>query len=234
MATSTDARAAKERKQKIFVAVGGLLLVGLLALQLPKLLGGSDSAAAPPAETTTVGEAPAPGTPAPTTVSVALVDTDRPLAPGPGQLGSFGAFASKDPFVQQVRQRAPAPVTPAPAPATPKKPKAVAPTKDFSAEKKASAAGTTVVSVNGVRYGLEPGAKFPTADPVFVLVSVQPDAKTAVVGVPGGKLQNGSRTTKLEAGKPIVLVNTTTKTRYRLVLVTVGAATAAAPAGRTR
>ncbi len=69
-----EARAARERKQKIFVAVGGLFLVALLALQLPKLLGGSggDAAAAP---TTTVAAAPAtpgaaPGTtPAPAPVA---------------------------------------------------------------------------------------------------------------------------------------------------------------------
>jgi len=38
-----EERAARERKQKIFVVVGGLLLVALLAFQLPKLLGGSSS-----------------------------------------------------------------------------------------------------------------------------------------------------------------------------------------------
>ncbi len=49
-------RAARERKQKIFVAVGGLLLVALLAIQLPKLLGGSSTTeAAATAETTTDG-----------------------------------------------------------------------------------------------------------------------------------------------------------------------------------
>ena len=42
-AMTPEARAARERKQKIFVVAGGLLLVALLAIQLPKLLGGSSS-----------------------------------------------------------------------------------------------------------------------------------------------------------------------------------------------
>ena len=80
----------------------------------------------------------------------------------------------------------------------------------------------TVISVNGARQALEPGAVFPAADPVFVLVAENPKAKTVIVGVAGGAYANGARTTKLEVGKPLVLVNTTTGARYRLVLVAVG------------
>jgi hypothetical protein len=222
-----EARAARERKQKIFVAIGGLILVALLAFQLPKLLGGSGSPTATPAEeTTTVEGETAPGAPAPTATPVALVDTDRALAPGPGQLRSFSGFRSKDPFVQQVVQPAPEPTPTAPV-AKRATPKVKTPSKDFSAAKKAKAAAVTVISVNGVRHALRRGTKFPTADPVFVLVSVQPGAKTAVVGIPGGKYENGSRTTKLQVGKPLLLVNTKTKTRYRLVLVRVGKAATA-------
>ncbi len=49
---SPEARAARERKQKIFVAIGGVVLLALLAFQLPKLLGGSEPTAAPAATTT--------------------------------------------------------------------------------------------------------------------------------------------------------------------------------------
>ena len=219
-----EARAARERKQKIFVAVGGLFLLALLAFQLPKLMGGGSSAASTTTTTTSTtpgSPAPeAPGTPTPGATPVALVDTDRALPVGVDQLRSFSSFRVKDPFVQQVVEPEPAPVRTAPAQPAKSKPKT--PSKDFSAGSKANAAAT-VISVNGVRYALEPGAKFPTADPVLVLVSVRPGAKTAVVGVPGGKYENGSKTTKLEVGKPLVLVNTTTKSRYRLVLVKVGA-----------
>jgi hypothetical protein len=226
-----EARAARERKQKIFVVAGGLVLLLLMAIQLPKLMGGSGSSAASTTqETTAPGDVTTPGAPTPpgTTpgtkpgaVPVALVDTDRPLPLEPGQLRSFSGFKMKDPFVQQVVQPEPEPVRAT----TPKraKKKTQAPSKDFSAAKKATAPGVTVVAVNGVRHALEPGGKFPAASPVFVLVSVKPAAKTAVVGVLGGKYANGSRTTTLEVGKPLVLVNTKTKSRYRVVLVRVPA-----------
>ena len=94
-----EARAARERKQKIFVVVGGLFLLAMLAFQLPKLLGGSSPAEAAPTttETTTL-----PGQSTPTGATpVALVDTS---AGGDGRERSRRSrvFASKDPFVQQV------------------------------------------------------------------------------------------------------------------------------------
>ena len=88
----------------------------------------------------------------------------------------------------------------------------------------------TVISVNGARQTLEPGVAFPAADPVFVLVAEQPDAKTVVIGVAGGEYKSGDRTTKLKVGKPLVLVNTATGARYRLVLVAVGNGGASSPA----
>jgi hypothetical protein len=91
----------------------------------------------------------------------------------------------------------------------------------------------TVISVNGARQTLVPGAAFPAADPVFVLVAEQPGAKSVVVGVAGGAYASGDRTTKLRVGKPLVLVNTATGARYRLVLVAVGNGTATAQ-GPTR
>jgi hypothetical protein len=63
---------------------------------------------------------------------------------------------------------------------------------------------------------------FPTSDPVFVLVSEQPEAKSVVVGVVGGAYAGGSKTTKLKVGKPLTLVNTTTGAKYRISLVSVG------------
>jgi hypothetical protein len=223
-----EARAARERKQKIFVVAGGLVLLLLMAIQLPKLMGGSGTSTTSTTtlETTAPGGETTPGdpaTPTPTPVStpVALVDTDRPLPLQAGQLRSFSGYRMKDPFVQQVVQPDPEPAPTAPKKAA--KPKSTTPSKDFSAGKNVRGGAITVISVNGVRHALQPGGKFPAAQPVFVLVSVKPAAKTAVVGVPGGKYENGSRTTKLEVGKPLVLVNSKTKTRYRLLLVRVPA-----------
>ena len=69
-AMTPEARAARERKQKIFVVVGGLLLVGLLAIQLPKLLGGSSTPeAASSTETTATAQ--------PSSTPVALAGSGR-------------------------------------------------------------------------------------------------------------------------------------------------------------
>jgi len=217
-------RAARERKQKIFVAVGGVLLLALLAFQLPKLLGGTEtSSAAPTGETTTVGADSTPVT-TPSQPAV-LLDTDRPHAPDPGKLRSFSVFAQKDPFEQQV-DNSPTAETPAPTGGGAGAGASQPPTKGFNPNQK-PAATMTVISVNGARQALTPGSAFPAANPVFVLVAEQPKAKSVVIGVAGGSYSSGAKTTKLRVGKPLVLVNTTTRARYRLVLVVVGAGDAA-------
>jgi hypothetical protein len=242
MAT-VNARAARERKQKIFVAVGGLFLLALLAIQLPKLLGGSEPTAAPSTETTiTVDGEAVPPVDTAVPVAVRLTDTDRPVAAGPGQLRSFSTFSRKDPFVQQL-------VSPEPAeggggdggeaagngepPGAGAKSPENTPSKGFTVGG-ATAAAVTVISVNGARQTLVPGAAFPAADPVFVLVAEQPGAKTVVIGVAGGAYASGDRTTRLKVGKPLMLVNTATGARYRLVLVAVGNGTATTAQGPTR
>jgi len=209
-------RAARERKQKIIVVVGGILLLGLLAFQLPKLLGGSSSPPVAAAEETTL-----PGgltTLAPTrAIPVALVDTDRRLV-DPGKLSSFSVFAAKDPFIQQVTNEPAGQASGGGG--TPTGNTAKTPQKGFSVV--GSAATVTIISVNGARQALEPGAAFPASDPVFVLVAEKPNAKTALIGVAGGSYANGAKATKLTIGKPLTLVNTTTGARYRVVLIAVG------------
>lgn len=245
MATTANARAARERKQKIFVAVGAVVLLALLAIQLPKLLGGSaTTTATPETETTIVGETtPAPS---PTATPVSLPDTDRPLPVGDGQFRSFSAFDRKDPFIQQIAS-----------PDSPSAGSGIDSTdsssgggggggsgdgdgKETGPGKPSSQgftvggtqqAAVTVISVNGSRQTLSAGSAFPATDPVFVLIGENVKAKTVVVGVVGGAYANGSRTTKLRIGKPLVLVNTTTGARYRLVLVSVGTGAAVPAAG---
>jgi hypothetical protein len=205
----------------------------LLAFQLPKLLGGSDSTAAGTTTTDTTvvdGTTPPVDTAVPT--SIALVDTDRPLAPGPGQLRTFGTFTRKDPFKQQLVSpepsegggggTAPAGGKPGDDRKTPE-----APSRGFTVGGTA-ALRVTVISVNGARQTLAPGMAFPRRDPVFVLVSEHPGSKSVVVSVAGGAYANGDRATKLRVGRPLVLVNTATGARYRLVLVAVGNGTASA------
>lgn len=223
-------RAARERKQKIFVVVGGLVLVGLLAIQLPRLLGGSASESAAPVTTDTTGgtvtETTPPERSAP--VPIGLSDTDRPLAASPGQLPSFELFSPKDPFVQQVDTGmfgAPGAGEQPPAGGTQGEGKGSTGSTEGSPTGftvGGASASVTVISVNGARQALVPGAAFPAANPVFVLVAEQPEKRTVTIGIAGGAYANGSRTTKLKMGKKLVLVNTTTGARYKLVLVSVG------------
>lgn len=214
-----EARAARERKQKIFVLVGGVLLLAMLAFQLPRLLGGSEdpTAAAAPVEGTSQ-----PGQPGVAT-SVVLAGTSGGRPAVPGKLWSFGVFKKKNPFVQLVvTDDTP---TGAAAQAENGEKKAGAgggDSKGFSLGDKPAAPAVTIVSVNGARQTLEPGATFPASDPVFVLVAEQPGAKSVVIGVVGGAYSGGSRTTKLTVGKPLTLVNTTTGAKYKVKLVSVG------------
>ncbi|MEP7224871.1 MAG: hypothetical protein ABI783_07930 [Actinomycetota bacterium] len=221
----TPERSARERKQKIVVVVGGILLLGLIAFQLPRLLGGASAPAAAPVQETSFASDPTQAAPRATNVS--LTDTDRRVGRAPGQLSSFTEFSRKDPFVQQV--------VPATAVggaqdgmSTGKTKAANAPTKKFTVGGSPGAA-MTIISVNGARQALDPGAAFPAADPVFVLVAEQPAAESAVIGIAGGAYASGAKTTKLRVGKPLTLVNTTTGARYRIVLVAVGNGDNAAP-----
>jgi len=223
-----EARAAKERKQKIFVVVGGLFLVALLAFQLPKLLGGSSS---PEAAATTTETAAAAGQPA-----VGATPTPTPVASGApvaaaGKITSFGVFSTKDPFVQQA-------VTPPPGTDTGAKGETATggkgepgttPATGFTTAPAGPAA--TVISVNGARQILDQGKRFPKSDPLFVLVGTSPKAKTAKIGIAGGAYSSGSKTTTLKVGKPLTLVNTATGAKYKIVLVAVGTGESAAKPG---
>ena len=97
---------------------------------------------------------------------------------------------------------------------------------------KTTAAAVTIVTVNGARQVLEPGMKFPAADPLFVLVAEKPGSKSVVVGIVGGAYSGGAKTTTLKTGKPITLVNTTTGARYKISLVSVGSGDGGAEAAQ--
>jgi hypothetical protein len=212
-----EARAARERKQKIFVVVGGIFLLVMLAIQLPRLLGESGGPTA--SATPLVQETSAPGSPAPVAFTAPNSATPTPR----GKLSSLDSFEKKDPFVQLV-VTGDAPVDGA-SPAGGEKKKAETgggkPT-GFSFGEKTAARAVTIVSVNGSRETLQPGATFPASDPVFVLLAEQPTSKSVVFGVVGGAYQGGSKKAKLTVGKPLTLVNTATGAKYKVRLVSVG------------
>jgi hypothetical protein len=125
MATKTkkqDEQAARERKQKIFLVVGGVAFVALAIFQGPKLWKQLHPKPAPRpvvAAATGVPGAAIAGAPASTPVTAAaiaarapksaqtqlagvVIVTEQPAEAGEGQLDSFSRFSAKDPFVQQV------------------------------------------------------------------------------------------------------------------------------------
>jgi hypothetical protein len=226
---SPEERAARERKQKIFVVAGGLFLVALLAIQLPKLLGGSSSESTAAAETTTpVAAAQAVATAA---GGAPVVSISPPTTGASEKLTSLSMFARKDPFVQQqvVGDAALGPAAETAKPGVTKSGGKTGPaTKAFTTG--AAGAAVTIVTVNGARQVLEPGMKFPAADPIFVLVAENPGSKSVVVGVAGGAYAGGATKTKLRVGHPLTLVNTTTDARYKISLVSVGSGQPAAQA----
>jgi len=227
---SPEARAARERKQKIFVVVGGLLLLALLAFQLPKLLGGSSSPEAAATETTSTVPGQATGAPAgistPPVVGSTTPSGQATTVAATSKLSSFSAFRPKDPFVQQVVTGtgvagADSPVALGDAAKASKRAKGAGAATKFSTAARAGASAT-IVTVNGARQVVEPGMRFPAADPLFVLVAEKPGAKAIVIGIVGGAYSGGQRATTLKVGKPLTLVNTTTGARYKISLVSVG------------
>src|SRR5262249_14712143 len=113
---------AKAKRQKMIAAAGGVLLLGLLAFQVPRTMkmlkqnhGTSSSSSSATSTTAAAGSAP-PAPPRPgrsaacrgsgrsrhETAADGVNDPSNPLPPAAGQLVSFSKFKGKDPFHQQI------------------------------------------------------------------------------------------------------------------------------------
>ena len=228
MAKKFDAK-AKAKRTKIIAAVLGVVLLGVLAWQIPSLMKTlnkkppPNAAPAPPPPVTggPPPVAPPPGAPAapaaPPAGSATLIDSDPSPQAASGQLLSFDRFTSKDPFVQQGTLKSASGPAPAPAknPPPPPAPPPPPPPPPSGAARYTSAR----ISVNGEAEKVAVGATFPASDPVFRLVSVT--KSTAKVAIAGGSLSTGDGAVKLTKGKKLTLMNTADGTRYELVLVSV-------------
>jgi hypothetical protein len=230
---------AKAKRQKVIAAIGGVILLGLLAFQLPRTLNATASASQPapaattPAVTPVAGASATSGTAAATSVD-GLTDPGTAVTPQSGQLLAFSRFRSKDPFVQQLALDC-----------------ATGQGGDCSSgtgttrtgsgsggsgggatgATGASGAGVTqppvsppakptsaLISVNGSSETVAVGAQFPASSPVFVLVSLK--ASSAKVAIAGGSLQGGGTAT-LKKGRTLTLMNTADGARYVLRLISV-------------
>jgi len=223
MAKKFDAK-AKAKRQKIIAAIGGVILIAVLAYQVPslmKMMNKKPPVSAAPVTPAPVAPVPGavPGTPVSTPVlpGGTLSDSDPAAQAASGQLLSFDRFSSKDPFIQQANAvEAPAapatPKTAPPPPPPPPPPPAASGPSGQSSGKRASAQ----ISVNGETEPVSARATFPAADPVFQLLSVT--RTTAKIGISGGSLSTGTTVT-LTKGKKLTLMNTADGTRYELRLV---------------
>jgi hypothetical protein len=226
-----DLRVAKDKKMKKVAAALAVLLAVVLAFEVPKVLNHGSSAPAT-AATTTDGTAPA--TAAPTTTpagtaaaaatpvaSTKLPNSDTLPKVGKAQLFSFGHFASKDPFVQQVAatpsaQQSGSGQSSGTSAATASTGTAAAVTHQRSTRVLA-AAGAARISINGRVQVVRVGASFPSANPLFRLVSVSHGV--ARIGIASGSYSSGARTVSLGAGRSVTLVDTADGVRYQLRLL---------------
>jgi hypothetical protein len=223
------------QRQIVILAVGGVVLGGLLLFQVPRTLERLNPPAATPTQATQT--APAPATARPDAAPATPV---LPLAtPSPSRrLPALSRFKSKDPFVQQVDPDAapasaapPAPAAPAPAPSPPAAPARAAsppaaatpaPSKPEATTEAArprftvASSASATISVNGVTEKVTVSRTFPRKDPVFRLVSLSENA--AKIGIAGGTLTGGSQTVTLTKGEPLTLLNTVDGKRYKLEL----------------
>jgi hypothetical protein len=246
MAKKIDPK-AKAKRQKIYAGIGGVILLAVLAFQVPrtlKMMHPADASSSSPAPATTPASTPTPisapslsgGNAAAASAAPGgdgITDPDAVPLPQSGQLLAFGLFRSKDPFVQQLNLNG------ATGPAGPVS--AGGPTGASGPAAGSSGAGgggstttstpastpappatpltTAVISVNGAPESVQVGGTFPTADPYFKLVSLT--KKGAKISIAGGTLDNGAPTVTLTKNKALTLMNTADGTRYVLRLVSV-------------
>jgi len=250
-----DPLKAKQKKQKIVAGVLGVLFLGLLAFQVPRVMKQLNPKSPPTASaSTTTTAAPPPGTPilaAPTlqggeqASAATPTDSTGSLASGgvpqvqDGQLASFSRFASKDPFAQQLSDEKPSSSGSSSSGSTSGRSTSPGSTSSGSGTSggtgNAPGPGSAVISVNGTLYTVPTGTDFPQATatdssivPLFRLVSLT--AHTAKVSIAGGSYATGAAAITLRENKPVTLMNTADGTRYVLILKPLGTDV---PAGKT-
>jgi uncharacterized membrane protein YgcG len=231
---NVDPLKAKQKKQKIIAAVLGVVLLGVMAFEVPKVMKMMKTPPPPVASTTTTTPTGTPTLAAPTlggaeqppatTGSAGSLAATPPTTVQDGQLASFSRFASKDPFAQQLSDSS----SSSPSPASSGGPSggssggSTSGSSGSTVPGNAPAPGSAVISVNGTLYTVATKTDFPQPTPVFHLVSVT--AHTAKISIAGGSYSSGAQTVTLRENKPVTLMNTADSTRYTLILKPLGTA----------
>jgi hypothetical protein len=248
---AVDPLKAKQKRQKIVAAVLGVVFLGLLAFQLPRVMKQLHPKPPPTASpSTTTTAAPPPGTPslaAPTlqggapAATTPTTGSGSSLASSPvpqvqdNQLTSFSRFASKDPFAQQLSDSNTSSSGSSSSPSSSSS--GSSPTGLTSPSSGGSTGGSgqaphpgsAVISVNGTLYTVPTGTDFPQASPsdssivpLFHLLSLT--AHSAKISIVGGSYSSGAAAVTLRENKPVTLMNTADGTRYVLILKPLGTA----------
>ena len=230
---------AKAKRQKVMAAVGGVLLLVMLAIQVPRTMklmnsqsqiadtstpsssttaSGTQPLAPPSLDGSSAGSTSPGGSAATATSSDGISDPTAPLPADAGQLVSFSHFKSKDPFKQQLSVGPTASSSP---PAAPSVRAGAGLTTAGANETKAPVSNvkptTATISVNGNNNSVTVGAAFPAGAPVFTLVSLT--GAMAKIGIATGSYESGAATVSLKKGKTVTLQNTADGARYTLRLV---------------
>jgi len=242
---------AKAKRQKIIAGVGGVILLGVLAFQVPRTMkmlnpptDSSSSSSSAPATTTSSTAAPiaapslaggnATAAPAAAPGGDGLTDPDAVPTPASGQLLAFGLFRSKDPFVQQLKVGATGSsgMTSGTAAAGPSGAKGttgatgVAPSRSSSSGGSSSAPAASRAAVSTAVISINGAPESVRLGGQFpaakpVFKLVSLTKTGAKVGIAGGTLQSGDATVALTKNKPVTLLNTSDGQRYVLRLVSV-------------
>jgi hypothetical protein len=247
-----DPLKAKEKKQKILLAGLGVVFLGLVAFQAPRVMKqlNPPEPASASSETSTIASPP---TGTPTLAAPTLSGSGEASAstnPGSsdalvggstvvqdGQLASFSRFASKDPFAQQLSDDeggGNSSSGPSGSSGSTGSPEEGIP--DIPGN--APAPGSAIISVNGTLYTVPVGTDFPQASttdptlvPLFHLIALT--AHTAKISIVGGSYANGARAITLKESKPLTLMNTADGTRYQLILKPLGTEVPSTSGGTT-
>lgn len=229
-----SAREAKDKRMKKIAIGGAVLLVAVLAFEVPKVMhSGSSNATPPPAATTTTTgtSTTATGVPAtavPGTAPVALAsgastklpNSDTQPQRSKSTLDSFSHFSGKDPFVQQVSDSASGVTT-----ASSSVPASSGGSGNSSSNgssrtkhlRTLAATGSARISVNGRVEVVRVGASFPSANPLFRLVAISNGV--ARIAIANGSYTSGAHTISLSSGRTLTLVDTADNVRYRIRLI---------------
>jgi hypothetical protein len=237
----TSLAAAKARKQKIIVAVGGALLLAVVAIQGPKLWKQINPPAVKPATSATPSQSTSSTAAAPTVLASAKstavlagisISSDRRVRAETGKLIAFTLFKAKDPFVPQVTTDE-ASSTSSPSSSSSPPPSSGQPTGTTASPTVEQSAGSgstpappakptfATIEVNGKAEPVQLKGTFPDSSPTFVIVGLT--YKGARIGVAGGTIAGG-KALPVKMNKEVTLVDSATRVRYTLKLVYAGTA----------